>query len=222
MARQPRFMPPGYIYHVINRGNNQNEIFKEGADYEYYLKLVKRFKKEHPFDLYHFCLMTNHVHKLVKINKDSNFSLFMKKINLAYFYYFKQKYGFSGHFWQGRFKSQMVSSDEYLIQCGKYIELNPVRAGLVKSPQDYSWSSYRYYFSGAKNDLIVSDIFYLSLGHDVNERRKNYQNLIVNELDFKKVDPAVAVGRRGFVYNANRKIKYHQLRRKAHYRKNPD
>ncbi len=83
----------------------------------------------------------------------------MKKLNLSYYHYFRNKHGWVGHFWQGRYKSQLVGKDKYFLQYGKYIELNPVRAGIVKDPQEYPHSSYNYYAKGEDNDIIMEDFF---------------------------------------------------------------
>ncbi len=111
MPRTPRFLLSKSYYHIITRGNNRSIVFKEQEDYLFFLELIAKYKKEHLFDIYHYCLIPNHVHFLIKTGNAAGFSVFMKKLNLAYFYYFKKKYGWTGHFWQGRFKSQPVGSD---------------------------------------------------------------------------------------------------------------
>lgn len=166
----------------MTRGNNRNVVFKCDEDYQYYLELVFKYKLEHPFDLYHYCLMNNHVHMLVKTNIASDFSTFMKKINLAYFHHYNKEYGWVGHFWQDRFKSQAVGKDAYFIQCGKYIELNPVRASIVENPADYLYSSYRYYEKGETNHLITPDFMYEEMGKDDAERQAQYRKLVVDEI----------------------------------------
>jgi len=181
MPRPPRLLLSQSYYHIIARGNNQHTIFQKHEDFLYYLDLIRKYKSEHPFDIFHYCLMPNHVHFLIKTNKASDFSTFMKKLNLAYFHYYRQSYGWSGHFWQNRFKSQPVGKDAYFIQCGKYIELNPVRARLTNKPEDYPYSSYSYYAQGKKNDLLTKDIFYDWLGKDDLARQQNYQRLIIDE-----------------------------------------
>jgi len=174
MPRQPRFLLSQSYYHIITRGNNRNTIFKEKEDYFYFLKLIAKYKKEHPFDLYHYCLMPNHVHLLIQTRNAKDFSVFMKKLNLSYYHYFKKKYGWIGHFWQNRFKSQPVGKDEYFIQCGKYIELNPIRANIVKDPKDYPYSSYNYYANSKENNLLTDDFFY--------EEEKGVRNLFIERL----------------------------------------
>jgi len=189
MPRQPRLLLSKSFYHIMTRGNNRNVVFKTDNDYFYYLKLLQRFKSELDFDLYHYCLMPNHVHMLIQTKKSKDFSLFMKKINLAYFHHFHRKYGWIGHFWQDRFKSQPVGKDEYFIQCGKYIELNPVRKGLVKKPENWHFSSYNFYTNtnntntnNTKDSLLTKDFLYPELEETDDARRKQYQKIIIDEI----------------------------------------
>jgi putative transposase len=182
MPRQPRLLLSKSYYHIMTRGNNRHEIFKSADDYLHYLSLVKKYKADHPFDLFHYCLMPNHVHFLIRTNKASDFSTFMKKLGLAYFHYFDKKYRWTGHFWQGRFKSQPVGKDSYFIQCGKYIELNPVRARIIKKPEDYKYSSYLYYVKGESNPLVTPDFLYQDLGEDALTRQKHYKDMVISEV----------------------------------------
>jgi len=181
MPRPPRLLLSQSFYHIMTRGNNRNIIFKKDSDYQYFIKLIQRFKKELPFDLYHYCLMPTHTHFLIRTKKSKEFSLFMKKLNLAYFYYYKNHYGWDGHFWKDRFKSQPVGKDNYFIQCGKYIELNPARAEMVENPENYEYSSYKFYVFGVEDSLITEDIFYKSLGKNNKQRQKEYKKLIIDE-----------------------------------------
>lgn len=166
----------------MTRGNNKNIVFKSDEDYFYYLRLVSKYKIEHPFDLYHYCLMPNHTHFLIQTKKALDFSTFMKKLNLAYFHHYNKEYGWVGHFWQDRYKSQAVGKDVYFIQCGKYIELNPVRANIVGNPLDYQYSSYRYYAEGKKDQLITPDFMYEEMGENNKEKQIQYQKLIVDQI----------------------------------------
>jgi putative transposase len=221
MPRHPRFLPPDNYYHIMNRGNNHMPIFICDDDYRFYLEKLAELKNEHPFDLYHYCLMGTHLHLLVKVTKESDFSNFSKRLNLSYFSYFKKNYGFDGHFWQGRFKSQLISDDIYFIQCGKYIELNPVKAGMVELPEDYPWSSYGHYAFGDKNNLLTEDLFYQELGTNDQTRQIEFRKIVVDqsiEEYMDKVD-SLAVGDKKFIYNVNRRAKYHENNKNAPYRK---
>ena len=181
MPRPPRLLLSQSYYHIMTRGNNRNIIFRESDDYGYFLDLIRKFKKLHFFDLYHYSLMPNHTHMQIKTKSAPDFANFMKKLNLAYFYHYKKKYDWIGHFWQGRYKSQPIGKDSYFIQCGKYIELNSLRAKIVDNPENYPFSSYNYYAFGKPNDLITKDIFYDEFGETKEEREINYRKLIINE-----------------------------------------
>lgn len=182
MPRSKRFLLSQSYYHIMTRGNNKNIVFKFDEDYLYYLELVSKYKIEHPFDLYHYCLMPNHTHFLIQTKKALDFSIFMKKLNLAYFHHYRREYGWVGHLWQDRYKSQAVGKDAYFIQCGKYIELNPVRGGIIEQPEDYRYSSYKYYTQGKSDHLITPDFMYEEIGKDGIERQNNYQELIVDQV----------------------------------------
>lgn len=207
MPRAPRILLSQSFYHVMTRGNNLNTIFRQDEDYCKYLKIVRELKELHPFDIYHYCLMPNHTHFMVKTHKESDFSLFMKKINLIYFYYFKKKYGWVGHFWQDRFKSQPIGKDAYFIQCGKYIELNPARASIVADPGEYLYSSFKYYSAGKNDPLLTEDFFYQELGKTANERQERYKNIIIDDL-VRETYKKKVWGSKEQRYNEHRKIKY--------------
>jgi len=182
MPRPPRLLLSQSYYHIITKGNNKNVVFRSDDDYRFYIELICRYKAECPFSLYHYCLMPTHTHYEIQTKKAKGFSVFMKKINLSYFHYYRRKYGWIGHFWQDRFKSQPVGKDEYFIQCGKYIELNPVRKGLVSKPEDWPYSSYSFYAHGKLSDLITEDFIYMKLGNNNSERQKNYSRLLIDQL----------------------------------------
>lgn len=208
MPRTARLILSQSFYHIITRGNNRNTVFRSDADYLYFLDLIAKYKKELPFTIYHYCLMPNHVHFLIQTKNAKNFSVFMKKLNLSYFHYYRKHYGWIGHFWQGRFKSQPVGKDEYFIQCGKYIELNPVRANIVSDPQEYAYSSYTYYSEGKQNSLITEDIFYSDLGKTGKDRQDKYTEIVVDDL-VKDTYKKKVWGSKEQRYNEQRKFKYH-------------
>lgn len=157
MPKGPRIFIENACYHIIARGNNRQQIFKDNSDYEKYLSLIKRYKKKHYPCIYGYCLMPNHVHIVMGIDKKSSLSSSMRGLQRAYSSHFAKKYGFFGHLWQGRFKSKIISKDRYLIDCVTYIESNPLRANIVSSIHEYPWSSYRERVLGVKLG-IVDDI----------------------------------------------------------------
>lgn len=178
MARVARVLLDNGYYHITQRGNNKRIVFHHPGDYTYYLHLIKRYQEKWAFALYHFCLMPNHVHLLLKIFSGKDFPKVMQGINLAYTSYYKRRYGFIGLLWQGRYKDFPIETDEYLLACGRYIELNPVRAGLSKSPKDYPFSSYRYYAFGEQSEILTEDILYRDFGENPAERQRRYRHYV--------------------------------------------
>lgn len=212
MPRPPRYLLSRTYYHIMTRGNNKKPIFHRKEDYDYYLGRLAAYKNEHPFNLYHYCLMPNHTHFLIQTQNAADFAKFMKKLNLSYFNYYQRQYGWTGHLWQGRYKSQPVGKDDYFIQCGKYIELNPVRKGLVDAAENYPYSSYRHYYLGQPNDLIATDKFYESLGMTDIKRRRKYNRLIIGEKVMKSYKKGIWSGSRNQTNNEQEKLRYHRSR----------
>jgi putative transposase len=164
------------------RGNNKMCVFNDAEDYRFYLELIGRFKHERSFDLFHYTLMPNHVHLLVRTGTAALFATFMKQLSLAYFHHYRKRYSWTGHLWQGRYRSQPVGKDSYFLQCGKYVELNAPRAGLVQDPSDWPWTSYHHYIRGLFDPLITDDPFYETLGRSVTARQHAYASLAIEDL----------------------------------------
>lgn len=181
MPRGARIYTEEGVFHILTRGNNKQWVFKDEADFKAYKKILKQLKEEQPFKLYHYCLMNNHIHLIIETNKLTELSKLMKRINLLYYNHYKRKYGYAGHFWQGRFKSLMIEKDEYLLACGLYIERNPIRAKIVDSLRKYQYSSYNYYAYGKTDDLTDRDIYYDELGRNNKERQQQYRQLILDK-----------------------------------------
>lgn len=154
MARGPRILLSNVYYHVINRGNQKQNVFLENLDFEVYLNLLKHYKKKYAFKLFGYCLMPNHIHMILKPKQPKMLAKFMQSLTQAYTMWFNKKYKKQGHLWQGRFKSMVIQKDDYFLECIYYIEANPVRSKLVSSPTDYLWSSYRDRVFGNKNGLL--------------------------------------------------------------------
>jgi len=138
MPRKPRIEIAGY-YHVINRGVEQRVIFKETEDYEKFEELLCTYAPSYGVTLHNYCLMTNHYHLLIEIEKET-LSKFMRQINMNYAIYFNKKYKRSGHLWQGRYKSWYIMNEEYLYTLFRYIEHNPLKAKMYKSAGDYPFT----------------------------------------------------------------------------------
>ncbi len=158
MATRPRVSSPNSYYHVTLRGNRRETIFREDMDYWILLKIImdtiKQYKNQ--FYINCFCFMTNHIHLLLYI-KEENISLIMNRINSMYTRYFNKKYGLNGHLFEGRFNSEIISNDSYLLEVSRYIHLNPVRANIVSRPEDYNFSSYKMYIGYDKERFIKTE-----------------------------------------------------------------
>ncbi|MFA5144922.1 MAG: transposase [Candidatus Omnitrophota bacterium] len=154
MPRGARIILNNACYHVVNRGNQKQRIFLENADFEKYLQLLKHFKKKYAFRIFGYCLMPNHIHLILEPKNPNDLALFMQGLTQTYTVWFNNKYKKPGRLWQGRFKSMVIQKDNYFIDCVYYIEMNPLRAGLVSILTDYPWSSYKDRVFGNKTGLI--------------------------------------------------------------------
>lgn len=229
MPRTARVAPKEHVYHVLTRGNNRQDVFEDEEDFRKYLDILLRYKEKYHFKLYHYVLMTNHVHLVIEPSEGGgSLSEIMKGINLAYAQHYKRKYRHTGHFWQDRYKSIIISKDGYLLACGSYVELNPVRAKIVEDPKDYTWSSYRVYGYGKRDILIDEHPVYLQLSEDEGDLRRKYREFVRGMLKEKKamkgeMDKRIVYGGEDFVkdmtatYKISEKIK--QMGRQRGWRK---
>jgi putative transposase len=212
MARPLRTqLPDDGVFHVICRGNNKAGIFRDDDDFHWFLSLLADTKKLLPFALFHYTLMSNHVHLAIKVRNNVSLTKIMKRINEKFSRYHKRKYGYVGHLWQGRFKSLLIDSDAYLLTCGIYIELNPVRAGLVSRSEAYPWTSYRFYARGEGNALVDPNPLYETLGSSEEGRQCEYRQLAEMWIDLKK-DDGVTVTKVGKWRQPDRSGDSHRLK----------
>jgi len=183
MARLPRIVVPGVAMHVIQRGNNRQATFFSEDDYYKYLEVLARAAVEYACEIHAYVLMTNHIHLLVTPLNEDSLSLMMQAIGRTYVRYINATYQRSGTLWEGRFKSALVESDQYLLICSRYIELNPVRAGMVKAPNQYKWSSNRSNALGKVDPCLTQHDVYRRLGKSAALRQQAYKALFKNHLD---------------------------------------
>ncbi len=142
MARPLRIEYPGALYHITSRGNARADIFDDNPDREKFLSILGVVVRKYRWICHGYCLMDNHYHLLVE-TPESNLCRGMRQINGLYTQGFNRRHGRVGHLFQGRYKSILVEKDSYLLQLSRYIVLNPVKAGMVKAPEDWEWSSYQ-------------------------------------------------------------------------------
>jgi REP element-mobilizing transposase RayT/biotin operon repressor len=160
LPRQRRKIGLSKIYHIIARGNERKDIFLDDEDKNKFIQIIINKKKKNEYTLYAYCLMNNHLHLLLKEEKD-NISRVMRRINTAYAYYFNKKYNRVGHVFQNRFRSEPVENDRYLISLIRYIHNNPIKAKIVNQLQQYKWSSYSLYLKEQKCIIDKEEILNL-------------------------------------------------------------
>ena len=181
MPRQARIVDEDAVYHVICRGNNKAKIFHVGQDYQKYISNLMKYKELHRFKLYAFTLLPNHIHMLIKPDYCTGLSVLMRSINISYSVWHNRRYGCIGHVWQDRFKSRIIKDDDDFIRCMAYIEMNPVRAGLARTIEDYLWSSRHNRFSRPKDGIIDLHAAFLELGLSEYDRKKRYYELVFRD-----------------------------------------
>ena len=174
MGRKAREVSQTHVYHWINRGVTKKHLFHEPVDYEYYLELVRTNKGQFGVFVYHYCLMTNHTHFLLKCDDLVGLGKFSHQLQRRYAYYYQRKYKWIGQVFQRSYKSIPVKRDSYLLECARYIERNPVRAGICDSPGSYPYSSYLHYAGLSHDALITPSVGYLGLATGKEKRREAY------------------------------------------------
>ena len=182
MPRKARFCPAGFPVHVIQRGNNRQAIFTRDSDLAAYAHWLAEGADHYGVSIHGWVFMTNHVHLLATPSHHSSLSRLMQSLGRLYVRSFNYTYARSGTLFEGRFKSSVVQEDRYLLNCLRYIELNPVRAGMVKDPGDYRWSSYRTHAFGLKASIWSPHDLYLRLGSHGKQRQYAWRALVNESL----------------------------------------
>ncbi|WP_306604958.1 transposase [Azonexus sp.] len=177
MARLPRYIIPGQPQHIIQRGNNRQAIFAAEADYLFFRDALAEAASKHHLSIHAYVWMTNHIHLLATPGESDSISKVFQSAGRRYVQYFNHSYQRSGTLWEGRYRATVVDSEHYLLTLMRYIELNPVRAGMVVHPGDYPWSSHAFNAMGIKADWLTPHEEYLRLGQSVDERQSSYRAL---------------------------------------------
>jgi len=188
MPRRARLALPNVPLHIIQRGNNRQACFYADEDYRFYLDWLCEHAAKTGCQVHAYVLMTNHVHLLVSAERLEAPGALMKALGQRYVQYVNRTYRRSGTLWEGRFRSCVTQEEDYLLACQRYIELNPVRAGMVEHPAEYRWSSYRGNAQGEPDVLLKPHSLYLALGKDAASRVAVYRELFRYELESALVD----------------------------------
>lgn len=187
MARLPRFDLPGIPQHIVQRGNDRQACFADADDHLRYRQALAEAALRYDCALHAYVLMTNHVHLLTTPREPGGVSRMMQAIGRRYVGSFNARYRRTGTLWEGRFKSALVDSERYALACYRYIELNPVRAGIVTCPREYRWSSHARNAYGTHEPRITPHAAYLSLGTDDVTRLDAYRRLFAG-MDAHDID----------------------------------
>jgi len=174
MPRLKRHILDNGIYHILNRGHNKDTIFKETDDFNRFKDMIRKYKESLSFDVYHYCLMPNHFHLLIRIFEAKDLPAIMKGICQSYANHYRRTHGRIGYLFQNRYKSIYIDRDAYLLECARYIERNPLRANMIKNLSEYPWSSYNHYVGNRTDDIITMDPLYATLAKTSKERRDAY------------------------------------------------
>ena len=205
MPRTSRVVLPGYPHHIVQRGHNRQVVFANDEDYLYYLGNLKEWKKELGCKIYAFCLMTNHIHLIVDPGGNvKNLALLMKRISGRQTRHVNKLEGRRGTLWEGRYRSSPINRDEYLLVCCRYVELNPVRAGIVEVPEEYKWSSYRYKVGKEKLNWLDLDPCYKRLGETGKECEERYRDWVKGSIPVGEWELIRKAVQRGQLTGSNR------------------
>lgn len=177
MARLTRCCPPGYPQHIIQRGNNRTHCFTDEPDFACYAEWLREYAECFGVHIHAWVFMTNHTHLLATPTTNNGISKLMQALGRRYVRYFNRRHDRTGTLWEGRFRSNLVQTTNYLLTCYRYIEMNPVRAHMVDDPSQYPWSSYRCNALGKDSALCTPHAEYLILGRSKAERLRLYREL---------------------------------------------
>jgi putative transposase len=183
MPRRARLALPNVPLHVIQRGNNRQACFFAEEDYRFYLQWLAEYAGTIGCRIHAYVLMTNHVHLLLSAERPGAVGALMKALGQRYVQYVNRTYRRSGTLWEGRFRSCLTQEESYLLACQRYIELNPVRAGMVTHPADYRWSSYRANGQGEPDVVVRPHLAYTALGSDAASQQAAYRELFRFDLE---------------------------------------
>ncbi len=203
MARLPRIVVPNQPLHIMHRGNNRKDIFESAEDMSRIKEDVVQALSKADCQLHAYVIMTNHLHLLITPADNVQLSKFIQTMANRYVRYFNASRNRTGTIWEGRFKSSLVDSENYLFSLYRYIEMNPVKANIVENSADYPWSSYRYNALGEKNGLITEHQLYRDLGETSAQRAKNYQKIFATRNSAEQEQQITEATMRGEIYGSS-------------------
>jgi putative transposase len=188
MPRRARILVDGGYYHILSRGNDKRKLFRYKQDYYIFLKVIKTYLNKFKIDLLNYCLMPNHIHLLIQAQEARDLPKFMQAVLQVYASYFRKKYQSTGFVFQNRYKSLLIDKDTYLMECGRYIERNPLRAKITDNLLEYPFSSFSFYTKGKDNGIILTkNPLYLELAQTDCERQQRYSDYVLEERPYEHI-----------------------------------
>lgn len=204
MPRAPRHFLPGIPLHLIQRGNNRQPCFFAERDYAVYLDKLDEYGRKFGVAVHSYVLMTNHVHLLITPGSEAGPSLMLQALGRYYVRYINSAHSRTGTLWEGRFQTSLIDSDQYFLAVSRYVELNPVRAGMVTHPAAYPWSSYRMNGVGKHTSLLTPHALYLALGTTAEKRQARYRALFDRDIPAYALEEIRAAANKGWVLGNGR------------------
>lgn len=186
MARLARLTVTDYPHHVILRGNNRQDIFVDVRDRERMLALLQEYSGVQGVDVHAYVLMDNHLHLLLTPRRDGALPAMMQALGRAYVRWFNLRHQRTGTLWEGRYRSTVIDTERYLLTCMVYIDLNPVRAGLVGDPAGYTWSSHGHYTGQRSDPLVTPHPIFWTLGNTPFSREAAYADMVRAGVDLQQ------------------------------------
>ncbi|WP_164667814.1 transposase [Virgibacillus doumboii] len=184
MGRKRRMWIPDYYYHVVCRGNRRDALFKDDGDFKTFLFILQTVNKKTPFELSSYCLMTNHYHLQMR-SREQPISKVMSLLNKRYADYYNTKNGLTGHVFEKRYFDKIINTELSMLEVSRYIHLNPFAAGMVTRPEDYRWSSYRYYLHTSRAPMLNMEVVLGCFSGNGEEKRRKYREYVVEEMKVK-------------------------------------
>jgi putative transposase len=198
MARLPRLVLPGQPHHIIQRGNNRQAIFVDDKDRQHFLATLREAALTHQVAIHAYVLMDNHVHLLATPQQVDGLSRMMQSLGRRYVGWFNHRHGRSGTLWEGRFRAALIEGERHLLTCARYIELNPLRAGMLIDAGSFAWSSCAHHLGRRRDPLVTEHPMYWALGNTPFEREVAYRDLLEQGLSDEEIQALSASARKGW------------------------
>ena len=180
MPRHKRNLSDNTVYHIVQRGHNKAPLFRYDDDYITFKDFISKYSQRFGFDLYHYCLMPNHFHLLMRIAVGNDLPKLIHGITQSYSHHYRRRYDHAGHVYQNRYRSFHIADDSYLLECGRYIERNPLRACIATAPSQYQWSSYNCYANNHPDGIITENPLYNRFGSTSSDRMTGYRKYVLD------------------------------------------